>query len=159
MKLDHLPDNARVWVYQADRVLKEEELEHIAKAMDGFVQQWKAHGAELAAGYELRDKQWLILAVDERAQEVTGCSIDSSVHLIREFGERYGIDFFNRTLVVYEQDGSRTSAPMHEFWALRKAGIVNEHTFVFNTIARTLGELRRSWKQSFEESWHQEAWR
>lgn len=159
MNMEHLPDSARVWIYQSDRALNQVEQEGIAKAMDGFVQQWKAHGADLAAGYELRDGRWLILAVDESAQVATGCSIDSSVYLVRELGERYGIDFFNRTLVVYEQDGQQLSAPMHEFWARRKAGLVNEGTYVYNTIARTLGELRSHWRQTFEESWHQEAWR
>lgn len=159
MNVDHLPDKARVWIYQADRVLNEAEQLGIAKAMDGFVQQWKAHGAELAAGYEIREGRWLILAVDEQAQAATGCSIDSSVHVIRELGDRYRLDFFNRTLVVYEHEGERRTAPMHQFWALRKAGIVNEHTYVYNTIATTLGELRTSWKQKFEDSWHQEAWR
>lgn len=159
MSTTHLPDHARVWVYQANRSWSEDEEKHIAKAMDGFVSQWKAHGAELAAGYELIDQRWLILAVDEQQQSATGCSIDSSVHLIRDLGEALEIDFFNRTLIIWEDENERRQDAMHDFWAKRKAGIVNDETVVFNTLAKDLGEFRAGWQQRFADSWHAEMWK
>lgn len=159
MNLEHLPDNARVWVYQADRPFTTEEEAYLNNRMTDFVSQWKAHGSELMAGFELRDQRWLILAVDESRQSATGCSIDGSVHLIKTMGEELGIDFFNRTKIVWEADGERHEDPMHDFWAKRKAGIVSDEVSVFNTLANNLGELRKSWKQPFNESWHAEMWK
>lgn len=158
MNLDHLPNHAKVWVYQSNRSLEENEEKVLSQVMTSFVSQWKAHGTDLAAGFEIRDHRWLILAVDESQQNATGCSIDSSVHLIKEAGEKLGVDFFDRQLIIYEQEGRRKEDRMHDFWAKRKAGVVNDETVVFNTLAKDLGELRSKWATSFAESWHAEMW-
>ena len=158
MNLDHLPNHAKVWVYQSNRSLEENEEKVLSQVMTSFVSQWKAHGTDLAAGFEIRDHRWLILAVDESQQNATGCSIDSSVHLIKEAGEKLGVDFFDRQLIIYEQEGRRKEDRMHDFWAKRKAGVVNDETVVFNTLAKDLGELRSKWETSFAGSWHAEMW-
>ena len=158
MSINHLPDHAKVWVYQSNRLLEEHEEKVLSQVMASFVSQWKAHGTELAAGFEIRDHRWLILAVDETQQNATGCSIDSSVHLIKDTGEKLGVDFFDRQLIIYEQEGDRNEDRMHDFWAKRKAGVVNDSTIVFNTLAKDLGELRSKWATPFVESWHAEMW-
>ena len=158
MNLDRLPGYARVWVYQSNKELTAEQTAAISKVMEQFVSQWQAHGSDLVAGFEIRNQRWLILAVDETKQAATGCSIDSSVHLIQKLGNELGIDFFDRTLIVWGGSEGLQEDRMHDFWAKRKAGIVTAETQVYNTLATDLNELRSSWEQSFEESWHQSMW-
>lgn len=158
MTLDKLPEHAKVWIYQSNRVLTPEEVQSCEIELFQFVQGWQAHGADLVAGFEVRDSRWLILAVDESGQNATGCSIDSSVAVIKRLESKLGVDFFDRQLIVWENEEGRNEDRMHDFWAKRKAGVVNDDTFVFNTLAKTLGELRQSWKSRFSESWHAEMW-
>ncbi|MFT5979982.1 MAG: hypothetical protein ACI898_000747 [Flavobacteriales bacterium] len=158
MSLAKLPKHARVWIYQADKLLSAQDIAAVSEQMQSFVAQWEAHGQELSAAFEVRDQRWLILGVDEKAQAATGCSIDGSVRLIQKIGQELNVDFFNRTLVIWENNGQMVQDHMHDFWAKRKAGIVTDETIVFNTLAASMAELNEKWKGSFSQSWHAEMW-
>jgi hypothetical protein len=47
---------------------------------------------------------------------------------------------------------------LHEFWAMRKAGLVNEDTVLYNNLVVSLKDLKTYWKIPFKASWHQEMW-
>ena len=124
--------------------------------MDEFVVGWKAHGARLAASYRLIADQFLIIAVDESQQQATGCSIDKSVHLLQEFGNKENLDFFNRMLVHVMENGTFTSYSTSELKDAIAQGIVGPNTQVMNTTATTLAEsgmgtidLADSWAAKF----------
>ena len=80
---ESLPDESRVWIYQANRSFTEEELEEISKKLDAFIEKWTAHGADLRAGYTIKYKRFLILALDQNSNAATGCSIDAYVNFIQ----------------------------------------------------------------------------
>lgn len=159
MTLNHLPDHTRIWIYQADRPLKPSERQLVESELERFIGQWAAHGKPLAAGFEIIADRWVVVGVDEGHEPASGCSIDASVHCLKTLGEHLGVDFFNRTLVVWEDQGEMKCDPMHDFWARRKAGIVTDETLVFNNLATTLGELRKGEMVPFKASWHAEMWR
>jgi hypothetical protein len=77
--VETMPDNARLWVYQANRPFTSEEKQFVAYNAERFVAQWAAHGQDLNASFLIEYDQFLILMVDERQAEASGCSIDSSV--------------------------------------------------------------------------------
>ncbi len=106
---------------------------------------WQAHGTPLAAAYELEDAQFLTLAVDERLQPATGCSIDKSVHLLQEFGAQHGVDFFNRMLVHVRTSTGPSTLTTSELKAAIAAGAVDSETPVRHALASTLGERGNSW--------------
>lgn len=159
MSLHTLADNARVWIYTADRELNAAECAVVNAYMTHFISDWAAHGAGLRAGFEVMHQRYLVVAADEATVAASGCSIDSSVRVIKDLGAKLTIDFFNRTLVGFEDEGTLRFSPIHDFWARRKANLVHDETLVFNTLAATLGELRRSALLPFAESWHAEMWR
>ena len=66
---------SRMWFYGLEQPLTDEQSKVLRGLMDDFVGQWKAHGARLAAAYRIIGSQCLIIAVDERQQQATGCSI------------------------------------------------------------------------------------
>lgn len=147
---------SRMWFYGLQQPLTDAQAAVLRKLMNDFVGQWKAHGAQLAAAYRLIGNQCLILAVDERQQQATGCSIDKSVHLLMEFGQQYGIDFFNRMLVfTADENGIQAYTPT----ALKAAlvgGQITPETPVMHTLASTLGEsgtgmipLGESWAKRY----------
>jgi hypothetical protein len=159
MSLHTLPDHARVWIYTADREISPAEHTHVNEYMTHFMRDWAAHGAGLKAGFALIHQRYLVLAADEATVAASGCSIDSSVRAIKDLGSKLGIDFFNRTLVGFQDGDQLRFTPIHDFWARRKANLVTDETAVFNTLAATLGDLRRAELLPFAESWHAEMWR
>ena len=147
---------SRMWFYGLQQPLTDAQEAVLRELMNDFVGQWKAHGAQLAAAYRLIGNQCLILAVDERQQQATGCSIDKSVHLLMEFGQQYGIDFFNRMLVfTADENGIQAYTPT----ALKAAlvgGQIAPETPVMHTLAPTLGAsgtgmipLKESWAKRY----------
>ena len=93
---DRLPDEARVWVYQADRRLTDEEVTTIEKTLQVALSQWAAHGQPLLASARVAENRFLVLGVDEGYSLPSGCSIDSSVRTVQEVGRQIGVDFFDR---------------------------------------------------------------
>jgi hypothetical protein len=98
------------------------------------------------------------VAVDEEKAMATGCSIDKLTHLFKEIGAHTGLDFFNRMIVHFEENDQIHSAPLNQFWALRKANKIDDQTIVLDTTVKTLGEFKSGWKKTFSASWHAEAW-
>jgi len=163
MTFQDLPDHARLWVHTADRDLTASEQEVLLEAIGQFLGGWSAHGAALTAAAEVLYDRVLVVGLDELRAGATGCSIDSLVAFVRAHGTQAGVDWFDRHQVLWRQAGesvwhaTRTS----EFWALRKAGVVNGLTEVVDPLAHTVGEARsdRGFLVSlFDESWHADMW-
>ena len=94
---DNISDQARVWIYQADRPIGTEEKNVIIKDTEAFLSQWAAHGSALQAAGDLLFDHFLVICIDESFQMASGCSIDSSVRFVQELGQKLSIDFFKRT--------------------------------------------------------------
>lgn len=148
-----LPATSRVWVYMADRPLTVQEAAGISRELQSFTEGWAAHGKSLAAAGEVRHNRFLVLAVDESAYGASGCSIDTSVHFVRDLEGRYGVGFFNRMLVGWiNGSGEVVTAPMQDLKALYASGKVHDGTLVFNNLVGTLGELDSAWQVPLRES-------
>jgi len=146
---------SRVWIYQADRFLTENEVSEISDLAQQFIASWTAHGSTLTGKARLIDNLFLILEVDEEVAGVTGCSIDKSVHFIKALGEKFGIDFFDRMCVSYiDAEDKLRLASRDEFQTLVNSNTVNEDTLVYNNLIQTSEELSTNWKIPFSQSWH-----
>ena len=83
VNFDVLPENSRIWIYQSNRSFSEIELEDISAKLIVFLQSWSAHGSDLQAGFEIKYKRFIVIALDQEKQSATGCSIDASVQFIQ----------------------------------------------------------------------------
>lgn len=131
-------NQAKVWVYQADRAFTESEKEQIKIALENFVAEWSAHGKKLKASAEILSDFHIGLAVEGNV-EASGCSIDSSVRFVKELGAHLQVDFFNRLKsVVMDSEGKSSVVSYHS---------LKEHTDkkVFHPIVTNLQELRERW--------------
>jgi len=152
-----LPDHARVWIYQANRPLTETEISRAAAELGAFCHQWNAHGAQLKAGFDIRYGLFIILAVDEQVNAVSGCSIDKSVALVKALGETFGCDFLDRKIIAYRDGAGHIDLQdINQFWAMRKAGIISGQSIVFNNLVNNLADFKSGWEVPFVQSWHAE---
>jgi len=156
--IQELPDEARVWVYQSDRHLAEGEITDIRVGLSKFIEEWTSHGAQMDASFEIFHHRVLVIAADESRAAASGCGIDKSVNYVKSLGVHFGVDFFKRTLVLFLHQGQLSEAPLHEFWAKRKANIIDDATPVVDTTLRNVGQLRAGLLREFKESWHADMW-
>lgn len=145
---------SRVWIYQSDRKFSSAEENQILNKLAAFTNQWKAHGNELLAKAEIRYGFFIILTVDETQAGVTGCSIDSSVRLIKEIENEYHVDLFNRFNIAYRVDDEVKVQGKEDFETLVNIKQVTPETIVFNNMVQTLADLDAKWEVPFKNSWH-----
>ena len=97
-----LPPTTKVWVYQANRSFTQDEVWEISDIIENFVDRWQSHSRDVKGFGSLYYRRFLILMADEDACDVSGCSIDSSVKLVKELEQAYDLDFFDRMKVCYK---------------------------------------------------------
>ncbi|WP_231462315.1 MULTISPECIES: ABC transporter ATPase [unclassified Pedobacter] len=145
---------SRVWIYQSNRKLTSIEEREILQKLEAFTSQWKAHGNELMAKAEIRYGYFIILIVDEAQAGITGCSIDSSVRIIKDIEQTHGIDLFNRFNIAYKLDDVVHVQGKEDFETLVNIKNVTPETIVFNNMVQSLQELETKWEIPFKNSWH-----
>lgn len=149
-----LPEHSRVWVYQSNRHLTEEEVSSISEKTKVFLEQWTAHGTGLQAGYELKYNRFIVLAVNQDAQTATGCSIDSSVRFIQELENEYDIELLDKMNVAFKQGDYVNFKPLTDFKQMAKKGAVGKKTIVFNNLVTNIADYKENWEIQAQESWH-----
>jgi hypothetical protein len=100
---DLLPDETRVWIYQASRALNDDELQELRTALVRFVADWTSHNHKLNAFGEIFHKRFIVLMVDESQAGASGCSIDKSVYFIKEVEKAFEINLFDRMTFTYRE--------------------------------------------------------
>lgn len=148
-----MPENSRVWVYQAGRQFSSQEATLVNSKLSAFCEGWNAHGNPLPTSFEILDNQIIILAVDETGLGASGCSIDSSVRALRQLEEQLGNDLTNQGKVTFRSN----SGEIHVTSALGikakvTSGEIESDTLVVNPQIQTKKELENVWI-SASDSW------
>lgn len=146
------PDS-RVWIYQSDRSFSEEEATQIQSKLGEFSVNWKSHGKSVKGYGRLFYHQFVILMADETFTDVSGCSTDSSVHLVKGLEKEYGVSFLNRTLLAFlinDRVRLMTQSTLRESMERK---ILSADTLFFNNLASTKAELESSWLIPVNQSW------
>ncbi|MGB5609043.1 ABC transporter ATPase [Eudoraea sp.] len=154
VNFESLSDTARVWIYQANRSFSEEELVEITTALDSFISEWTAHGSNLKAGYEIKYKRFIIIALDQNFASASGCSIDASVHFIQELEKKYDVDLLDKMNVSYKQGIHIAYKPLGDFKKMAKDKAVSKNTIVFNNLVTNKHEYINHWEVPASDSWH-----
>lgn len=149
-----LPEDSRIWIYQSNRKLTDEELQEIESELKLFLDQWAAHGSALHASYIFKYSRFIIIAVDQNIQNVTGCSIDASVMFIQKLEQKYQIDLLDKMNVTFKLGEHIAHKPLIEFKQMAKQKAVSENTIVFNNLVNTIAEWQDFWEVPAKESWH-----
>ena len=149
-----LPEESKVWIYQANRSFSEEGIKEISEKLAVFVENWAAHGTGLEAGFTIKYKRFIVLAVNQAGQSATGCSIDASVHFIQQLEKDYNVDLMDKMNVSYKQGEFIAHKSLVDFKKMAKDRAVTEKTIVFNNLVNNLAEFNESWEVPASESWH-----
>lgn len=148
-----LSDSSRVWIYQAERELSEEEIRYIDEVLQNFCISWTAHDQSLKAGHDILFKRFIVLSVDESHNNASGCSIDKSTRQLKEISQRLGIDLFNRLMMAYLQNDELKTIPFSGIETAKAEGKFDEDTLFFNTGISNLGQLKSEFLIPFKQHW------
>ena len=152
-----MPEDSRIWIYQANRTLDTQEVEIASAVLLNFTEQWTAHQNDLKASFTILYNRFVVLAVDEKSAGASGCSIDSSVKVLQQLQQELEVDLFNRTLVYYKAEEDYVdSAEMNDFKALLARGEISADTIVFNNMIQQLDQLETEWEVPVSKSWHKQ---
>jgi hypothetical protein len=153
LPFDELSDESRVWIYQGNRPFTSSEEELISKELRGFCDQWEAHGQALRSSFKIEKNQFVIMAVDEDFHHPSGCSIDSSVGVLRQINSATGVDLLDRSRVSFYLDEKVTLIPLSEVKSNFISGRLQASTITFNMLAATKAEWKAKWQIPAENSW------
>jgi hypothetical protein len=149
-----LPEESRVWIYQANRSFSEPELAEIEEKLNVFIEAWTAHGKDLQAGYKIVYKRFIVIALNENLNTATGCSIDTSVNFIQQLEKEYNVDLMDKMNVSYKQGEFIAHKTLLDFKKMAKDKAVSRNTIVFNNLVTNIAEFNENWEVPASESWH-----
>ena len=149
----NLPNHSRVWIYQADREFTDKEMDFIASKAEDFINQWTRHGDDLKGSFTFKYKQFLVLAVDESFNNVSGCSIDSSVRFVQALEKEFQLDLMNKMNITFKDNDTINFVKLSDFQRFVKEQKVTSETIVFNNMVATKADLEANWEVPASESW------
>ncbi len=135
---ENFDPSAKLWIYQSNREISNQEQEFIKAELNTFLSGWNAHGKALTADYKIYKNKFVLIAVDEIKANATGCSIDSSVKKMKAIGQTIDLDFFNRLNVIVEKDGEQKTIHYNDKDQFKGWNIYD------NTITK-VSELKDNW--------------
>lgn len=148
------PPNSKVWVFQADRFLSEDDFARISALCQTFVSQWKAHDIPVIADYKGLYQTFLVFSVSNHGEQTSGCSIDTLLHLIKRLETQFQVSFTNRFVVAYRKT---EEAPLELY---KHTELVDKLTkgvaplgFIYNNSLSVLKDLQNNWLIPVEKSW------
>lgn len=152
-----LPDTfspaSRVWIYQSSRLFLLSEALEIEELLGKFTAEWKSHGDDVDAYGNLFFGRFLVLMADESRVGVGGCSTDASVRFVKQLGERFGVDFFDRTMLAFFVKEKIELLPLGQLSYAVQNSFINGDTPYFNNLVQTKKELEEAWIVPVKNSW------
>lgn len=145
---------SKVWIYQSNRRFTDQETAEIQNILNDFVAQWTAHGHQLKAKAEVFHHYFIVLTVDQEVANATGCSIDSSVRVVKEIESKFGLDLFDRFNMAYKIGDDVHVATKEDFETLISIKKIGLETIVFNNLVQTLEDFEQKWEVPLQDSWH-----
>ena len=149
-----IPLTSRVWIYQTNRELTNEEVLNINTRSVAFVDQWTSHNQLMKACVKILYNRFLVLLVDEDTAPASGCGIDKAVHFVQQLEKEFSIVLLDRMQVAYKLGEKLFACSLADFENKIQSGAVGEDTIVFNNLINTKAELEEAWETPLKKSWH-----
>lgn len=146
------PDS-RVWIYQSNRLFTLSEAIEVEDLLNDFTGKWLSHGTPVKAISHLFFGQFIILLADEKATGVSGCSTDSSVRLMKDIEQKFGVSLFDRTTLAFAIKDKVQLLPVSQLQYSFDNGFIAADTIYFNNLVQTKDELENKWMVKVGESW------
>jgi len=151
---DSLEDSSSVWIYQSNREFSNNEVIEITDKTKEFIEDWLGHGDQIKASFQIKYNQFIMIAADQNYNEVSGCSIDSSVNFIKDIEKEFQLDLTNKLNISFKHGDNINIVSMADFQKYAKQHKITSKTVVFNNMVTKVGDLAENWEVTADKSWH-----
>jgi hypothetical protein len=146
-------DSSKVWIYQSSRIFSIQEALQLEVLLNNFTSGWQTHGTPVKGFATLFFGRFIILMADETDAGVSGCSTDSSVRLIKQIENQFGVSLFDRQMLAFIIKDKIEILPLGQLNYASENGFITADTIYFNNLVQTKKELLDKWMVSVKESW------
>lgn len=147
-----LSNQSKVWIYQSTTAFTTDEKEMIDKQLHQFVSNWQSHGDEVKGFYKIIKDHFIVMIADDTTS-VSGCSIDSSVAVIRTIESQLGRSLLDKSLIAYEDADAIKMIALPEIPKAVEDKSITPDTIIYNNSISTLEQLDQNWKVAAKDSW------
>jgi hypothetical protein len=145
--------SSRVWIYQSNRIFSLSEALELESMLANFTESWQSHGEAVKGFATLFFGQFLLLMADETAAGVSGCSTDSSVRLVKQIEQRFGVSLFDRQTLAFIRNDKIELLPLSQLKYAFENSFLKEDTPYFNNLVQTKAQLETNWLIPLKDSW------
>ena len=154
VNFNDLNKNSKVWVFQSSSIIPETLLDNISDDSKNFLNQINSHGNKLKGSYKIIYNHFLIVAVENIQNEISGCSIDTIIRFVKNLELKYNLSFFDRSIVKYKKNNENIkSTSLNEFKTICKTKMIDDDITVFNNLVKNIDELENIWETNIHNSW------
>ena len=153
ISFSELATDSKIWIYQSNNKLSEQDQKLIKEKTESFLIEWTAHGQSLQAAMQILHDQFLVIGVNEHVNEASGCSIDKSVNHIRALEQSLNLSLLDRSKIAIQKNNQVQLIEFSEIKQLVTDGAITSDTKIFNNAIVSKGELESSWLKPATESW------
>lgn len=146
-----LSAHSRIWIYQSNRFLNEQEISGIKELAYEFVNEWTSHQQALHAGFEIYNNLFLVFAVDQSVNDTGGCSIDKLFQFVQYIEKLFDVKLLDRMKVAVSVDHEIEICNVDQ--AIDKMRNFPGRVFIYNNLISEKHQLQNEWLQPAENSW------
>lgn len=146
------PDS-RVWIYQADRSFKEDEVHQLNEMLAEFNANWVSHGAKVNSYAGLLFNRFIVLMADESEIQVGGCSTDASANFIKKLEKDFDVSLFNRQSLAFVINDAIETISLDSVNTGLEDGIITGDSLYFNNTILTKKDMLDNWIIPMKKSW------
>jgi hypothetical protein len=144
---------SKVWIYQSSRLFTISEALQIEQILEDYVTSWQSHGAPVKGYANLLFGQFIVLMADETTTAIGGCSMDTSIHMIKEIEQLFKVNMFDRQTLAFVVKDKIQLLPLSQINYGMENGFLNAYSLYFNNLVATKDELLNKWMVPIKESW------
>ena len=144
---------SKVWIFQSSRLFGMSEAFELEELFGQFLKGWTSHSAPVKGYANLFYGQFIVLIADETNTKVGGCSLDTSIHFIKDLEQKFKIDLLNRQNLAFYIKEKVQILPLPQLNHALENGFINGDTLYFNNLVATKEELINNWLIPAKESW------
>jgi hypothetical protein len=142
-----LSDDSRIWIYASDQKFSKDQENYILHHVSDHLRNWVAHTAPLKAGVTVLENHFIVVALDEKKNSASGCSIDTLQNRIIEIERELSLSLMNRSIIFCSIDDTIRCIPLN-----RLEYNANKDTLFYDLTIQKKSELS-NWLKEIKDGW------
>ena len=148
-----LPKQSKVWMYQSNRLLNEQDQRIICELAEVFLNQWESHNIPVSGSIDTLNNYFIRIAAFTDEPNMCGRAQDAQVKLAKEIELELGIELTNRMLLAFDVDGTTRIIHLNDVaQEIERGQIVQESNF-YNNLIQSKEDFHSSWVMKAGDSW------